>query len=112
MRKRNAQRFLPGFESPAALLSPASARISALAPRSIPSSVRYQTFRSISSHEQPSFLTNGPRLGDWRHCSEAGSVAGRHRGAVEALKPEYRLALARDAYMLVRCEAAVFKPAV
>jgi len=39
-------------------------------------------------------------------------VAGRHRGAVEALKPEYRLALARDAYMLVRCEAAVFKPAV
>ena len=33
-------------------------------------------------------------------------------GAVEALKPEYRLALARDAYMLVRCEGAVFKPEV
>jgi hypothetical protein len=32
------------------------------------------------------------------------------RGAVEALKPEYRLALARDGYTLVRCDAAVFKP--
>jgi hypothetical protein len=37
-------------------------------------------------------------------------VAGQHLGAVEALKPEYRLALARDGYTLVRCEAAVFKP--
>ena len=31
-------------------------------------------------------------------------------GAVEALKPEYRLALARDGYTLVRCERAVFNP--
>ena len=31
-------------------------------------------------------------------------------GAVEALKPEYRLALARDGYALVRCERAVFNP--
>ena len=30
-------------------------------------------------------------------------------GAVEALKPEYRLALARDGSMLVRCEAAMCK---
>jgi hypothetical protein len=35
---------------------------------------------------------------------------GQHRGEVERLKPEYRLALERDGYMLVRCEEAVFKP--
>ena len=33
-----------------------------------------------------------------------------HRGEIELLKPEYRLALARDGYALVKCEAAVFKP--
>ena len=35
-----------------------------------------------------------------------------HRGEIEALKPEYRLALARDGYALVNCELAVFKPEV
>ena len=28
----------------------------------------------------------------------------------ERLKPEYRLALARHGYLLVKCEHAVFKP--
>ena len=58
MRKRNAQRFLPGFESPAALLSPASARISALAPRSIPSSLACATKPFAPSHRMnsPAFL--------------------------------------------------------
>jgi hypothetical protein len=32
------------------------------------------------------------------------------RGEIEKLKPEYRLALARDGYALVTCELAVFKP--
>ena len=32
------------------------------------------------------------------------------RGEIERLKPEYRLALARDGYALVRCEHAVFNP--
>ena len=32
------------------------------------------------------------------------------RGEIEKLKPEYRLALARDGYALVRSELAVFKP--
>ena len=41
-----------------------------------------------------------------------GPWQGQHRGEVECLKPEYRLALARDGYMLVRCELAVFKPEV
>jgi hypothetical protein len=31
------------------------------------------------------------------------------RGEVAALKPEYHLALARDGYVLVRCDGAVFK---
>ena len=39
----------------------------------------------------------------------AGSAPRR---ASSASKPEYRLALARDGYALVRCEAAVFKPEV
>jgi hypothetical protein len=29
---------------------------------------------------------------------------------VEALKPEYRLALARHGYAMVKCEQAVFNP--
>ena len=33
-----------------------------------------------------------------------------HRGEIEKLKPEYRLALARDGYALVMSELAVFKP--
>jgi hypothetical protein len=41
-----------------------------------------------------------------------GPWQGQHRGAVEALKPEYRLALAREGYMLVTCETAAFKPEV
>ena len=36
--------------------------------------------------------------------------APRGRGQIEALKPEYRLALARDGYALVKCVLAVFKP--
>jgi hypothetical protein len=37
-----------------------------------------------------------------------GPRQGMQRGDVEALKPEYRLALARDGYTLVKCELAVF----
>jgi len=35
-----------------------------------------------------------------------------HRREVERLKPEYRLALAREGYALVKSELAVFKPEV
>jgi uncharacterized protein YjhX (UPF0386 family) len=38
-----------------------------------------------------------------------GSWQGNRRGVVETLKPEYRLALARDGYALVKCDLAVFK---
>jgi len=37
-------------------------------------------------------------------------MASGRRGDIDRLKPEYRLALARDGYALVRCELAVFKP--
>jgi len=39
-----------------------------------------------------------------------GPWQGMHRGEIDLLKPEYRLALARDGYTLVKCELAVFKP--
>jgi hypothetical protein len=39
-----------------------------------------------------------------------GPWQGNRRGAVKSLKPEYRLALARDDYALVKCELAVFNP--
>ena len=41
-----------------------------------------------------------------------GPWQGMHRGEIDKLKPEYRLALARDGYMLVKCDLAVFKPEV
>jgi hypothetical protein len=35
---------------------------------------------------------------------------GMHRGEIEKLKANYRRALARDGYALVKCDLAVFKP--
>jgi len=40
------------------------------------------------------------------------AIRGMHRGEIERLKPEYRLALARHGYALLKCELAVFKPEV
>ena len=72
---------------------------------------RYQTFRCLSDVHvfvlcyDGSFYERAPdevrRLGPWQ---------GQQRGGIDSLKSEYRLALARDRYALVRCEAAVFKP--
>jgi hypothetical protein len=39
-----------------------------------------------------------------------GPWQGQHLGDVDKLKPEYRQALARDGYALLKCEGAVFKP--
>ena len=74
---------------------------------------RYQTFRSVSDQHvfvvcyDGSFYERVPpdvrKQGPWQ---------GQHRREVESLKPEYRLALARDGYALVKCEHAVFKPEV
>ena len=72
---------------------------------------RYQTFRSVSDHHvfvvchDGSFYELVPE-----DVRKQGPWQGQHRGDIDSRKPEYRLALARDGYMLVRCEAAVFKP--
>jgi hypothetical protein len=72
---------------------------------------RYQTFRSVSDVHvfvlcyEGSFYERVPS-----EVRKQGPWQGNRRGAVEALKPEYRLALASDGYMLVRCEHAVFNP--
>jgi hypothetical protein len=39
-----------------------------------------------------------------------GPWQGQRRGDIDSLKPEYRLALACDGHMLVKCEGAVFRP--
>ncbi len=41
-----------------------------------------------------------------------GPWQGMHRGEIEKLKGNYRRALARDGYALVKGELAVFKPEV
>ncbi len=74
---------------------------------------QYQTLRSVSDNHvfvvcrDGTFYARVPddvrRLEPWQ---------GQRRGGVEALKSEYRLALARDGYALVTCELAVFKPEV
>jgi hypothetical protein len=73
---------------------------------------RYQALQSISSKDvQLICHIEGPgdlpadvrRQGPWK-------VTGT--GEILNLIPEYRRALARDGYVLVKCELAVFKPEV
>jgi len=70
---------------------------------------RYQTLRSVSDihifvvcHDKLLRASGG--------SPQKGTMAGDGRGEIESLKPEYRLALARDGYALGKCELAVFKP--
>jgi hypothetical protein len=44
-----------------------------------------------------------------RSCPPSRALAGEAAGEIEKLKPEYRLALARDGYALVKCELTVFR---
>ena len=73
--------------------------------------MRYQTFRSVSDVHVFGLCYDGSFYDavppDVRN---QGPWQGQRLGAVAALKSEYQLALARDGYVLVRCEAAVFKP--
>jgi hypothetical protein len=57
-------------------------------------------------------LTLTGRIGIAGTGARTGSHGSRGRGEIEKLKPEYRLALARDCYALVRCDVAVFKPEI
>ena len=73
--------------------------------------MQYQTFRSVSDHHvfvlcyDGSFYDLVPddirKQGPWQ---------GQQRGDVDRLKPEYRLAHAKDGYALVKCGLAVFMP--
>ena len=73
--------------------------------------MQYQTFRSVSDVHVFVLCYDGTFYETVPHeVRKQGPWQGNRRGAVEALKPEYRLALARDGYALVKCELAVFKP--
>jgi hypothetical protein len=73
--------------------------------------MHYQTFRSVSDVHvfvvcyDGTFYETTPdeirKLGPWQ---------AQRRGEVDKLKAEYRSALARHGYALVRCDRAVFKP--
>jgi len=73
----------------------------------------YQSLRSVSDNHVFVVCRDGTfyeivpddvrKQGPWQ---------GMQRGELEKLKPEYRLALARDGYALVKCEFAVFNPEV
>jgi hypothetical protein len=72
---------------------------------------RYQSFRSVSDNHlfivclEDKFYEIVPA-----DIRKQGPWQAQHRGDVDKLKPEYRLALERDGYALVKCEHAVFKP--
>ena len=71
----------------------------------------YQTLRSVSDHHvfvvyrDGSFYELVPE-----EVRKQGPWQGMRRGEIELLKAEYRLALARHGYALMKCELAVFKP--
>ena len=73
--------------------------------------MHYQTLRSVSDHHvfvvcrDGSFYDAVPA--DVRKQGPWAGPAPRRRFD---LKPEYRRALARDGYALVKCELAVFNP--
>ena len=75
--------------------------------------MQYQTLRSVSDHHifvvcrDGTFYEAVPV-----HVRKQGPWQGMHRGDVDRLEYEHRLALARDGYALVQCELAVFKPEV
>ena len=72
--------------------------------------MQYQTFRSVSDHHVFVACRDGFFHELVEEVRKKGPWQVMKRGAIEALKPEYHLALARDGYLLVRCEAAMFKP--
>jgi len=71
--------------------------------------VQYQTLRSVSDNHVFVICQDGRFYDIPEDIRKQGPWQGNHRGEIEKLKPEYRLALARDGYALV-CELAVFKP--
>lgn len=72
--------------------------------------MRYQTLRSVSNHHVFVVCRDGRFYDIPQDIRRQGPWQGMQRGEVGKLKPELRLALARDGYALVKCEGAVFKP--
>ena len=73
--------------------------------------MRYQTLRSVSDHHVIVVCRDGTFYDAVPEAvRKQGPWQGMHRGEIEKLKPEYRVALARHGYALVKCELAVFKP--
>jgi hypothetical protein len=72
--------------------------------------VRYQTLRSVSDHHVFVVCHDGIFYELPEEVRKQGPWQGMQRGEIEKLKAEYRLALVRDGYALVKCELAVFKP--
>jgi hypothetical protein len=72
--------------------------------------MHYQTLRSVSDNHVFVVCTDGEFYSLPNHVRHQGPWRGMQRGKVERLKPEYRLALARDGYALVNCELAVLRP--
>ena len=87
----------------------------ALAPRcsrrtDLSSAMQYQTVRSVSDNHVFVICYDGrfDELPD--HIRHLGPWQGMQRGEIEKLKANYRRALARDGYALVKSELAVIKP--
>ena len=75
--------------------------------------MQYQTLRSVSDHHVHLICGAEEAFADLPdHVRHLGPWQVMSRGEIELLKPEYRLALARDGYVLVQSELAVFKPEV
>jgi hypothetical protein len=74
--------------------------------------VQYQTLRSVSDNHVFVVCPDGrfDELPD--HIRHQGPWQGMQRGEIDKLKANYRRALARDGYVLVQSELAVFKPEV
>jgi hypothetical protein len=72
--------------------------------------MQYQTLRSVSDSHVFVVCYDGRFDELPAHVRHQGPWQGQHRGEIEKLKANYRRALARDGYALVKCEEAVFKP--
>ncbi len=68
----------------------------------------YHTLRSVSDNHVFVICRDGEFYLLPDHVCYQGPWQGMRRGDMVNLKPEYRLALARNGYALVKCEGAVF----
>jgi hypothetical protein len=72
--------------------------------------MQYQTLCSVSDNHLFVVCYDGrfDELPD--HVRHRGPWQGQQRGEIDKLKANYRRALARDGYALVKCAEAAFRP--